>query len=75
MLMNVLSGNFVASSLTPRLPILVLEVMEEPNKEASGLISALLRGPRDFQASMATDMTARRWTEEKPVLYNRSVTW
>ena len=72
--MKVLNGNFVAGSLIPRSPNVVLEVMGGPNREDSGLITSLVVGPRGFHASMATDLTASRLTEGITVLSNRSAT-
>ena len=74
--MNVFTGNFVAGFLRPRLLALVHEETRRPNREVNGLTSALLWGPRDLQASTATDLTARRFTEGRPDRFRRlAIDW
>ena len=51
---------------------LMFAEMGLPKRDVKGLTSALLRGPRNFQAPIATDLIARRFTEGRPVCFSKS---
>ena len=71
-LMKVFTGDLVAGILKPNSPALVKEVTKSPKRESNGFLSVLLKGPRDFHASMAADLTESGFTDGMPASSRRS---
>ena len=72
LLMKVFMGNLVAGFPIPKSPALVFQVTRPPKSEAKGRLQVPFSATMDFHASIAAELTARRFIDGRPVSLTRS---